>query len=93
AKEAQEAQDRKEQEEQAAKEAREDQGSEASEKPEDKQGGLAAYQGVEKQVEPREMTEQEAKMLLEGYKGEEATGRTIKMRQRPVNMPEPARDW
>jgi hypothetical protein len=39
------------------------------------------------------MSEEEAKMLLEGYKGEEATGRAIKMRQRPVKMSEPEKDW
>ena len=39
------------------------------------------------------MSEQEAKMLLEGYKGEEATGRVIKMRRKPIDMPEPAKDW
>jgi hypothetical protein len=40
-----------------------------------------------------EMTEQEAKMLLEGYKGEEATGKVIKMRRKSIDMPEPAKDW
>jgi hypothetical protein len=39
------------------------------------------------------MTEQEAKMLLEGYKGEEVTGKAIKMRRKPVDMPEPLKDW
>jgi len=39
------------------------------------------------------MSEEEAKMLLEGYKGEEATGRVIKMRRQHVDMPDPAKDW
>jgi hypothetical protein len=39
------------------------------------------------------MTEQEAKMLLEGYKGEEATGRVIRMRKRPISLSEPEKDW
>ena len=39
------------------------------------------------------MTAEEAKMLLEGYKGEEATGRAIKMRQKPIKMSEPVKDW
>ena len=80
-------------EEEKGREVQEGQGPEEAGKPEEKQGGLAAYQGAGKQSEPGEMTEQEAKMLLEGYKGEEATGRTIKMRQKPINMSEPAKDW
>jgi hypothetical protein len=39
------------------------------------------------------MTEEEAKMLLEGYKGEEATGQSIKMRRKQVSMPDPDKDW
>jgi hypothetical protein len=39
------------------------------------------------------MSEQEAKMLLEGYKGEEATGRVIKMNRKQINMTEPTKDW
>jgi hypothetical protein len=39
------------------------------------------------------MTEEEARMLLEGYKGEEATGQTIRMRRKQVPLPEPEKDW
>jgi hypothetical protein len=57
------------------------------------EGGLAAYQGVQKQSEGGEMTEQEATMLLEGYKGEEATGRAVKMRRKTLDIPEPVKNW
>jgi hypothetical protein len=43
--------------------------------------------------EQKEMTESEAKMLLEGYKGEEATGQSIRMRRKQVPMPEPDKNW
>ncbi|MDD5423151.1 MAG: hypothetical protein PHT32_07025, partial [Candidatus Omnitrophica bacterium] len=56
-------------------------------------GGLTAYQSPQEQGEPGEMSEQEAKMILEGYKGEEATGGAIKMMKKRVNLPEPSRDW
>ena len=39
------------------------------------------------------MTAGEAKMLLEGYKGEEATGQSIRMTRKSVQMSEPAKDW
>ncbi|MCX5686774.1 MAG: hypothetical protein NTW09_04885, partial [Candidatus Omnitrophica bacterium] len=55
-------------------------------------GGLEGYQSPEPQ-EGREMSEQEAKMMLEGYKGEEATGRAVRMRKRVIDLPEPAKDW
>ena len=41
----------------------------------------------------KDMSEEEAKMLLEGYKGEEATGQTIRMRRKQVPMPEPEKNW
>jgi len=32
-------------------------------------------------------------MLLEGYKGEEATGKVVRMRKKPIQMSEPLKDW
>jgi hypothetical protein len=60
---------------------------------EEEDSGLTAYQSPQQTAEPGQMTEQEAKMLLEGYKGEEATGKTIKMRKKRIDMPEPSKDW
>jgi len=51
---------------------------------------LAFYQSEQGE---REMSPEEAKMLLEGYKGEEATGKAVKMRQRPFTISEPDKDW
>ena len=39
------------------------------------------------------MTKEEAAMLLEGYKGEEATGQSIHMRRKQVPLPEPDKNW
>ena len=56
--------------------------------------GLEFYQASDEQNgQSGEMSEQEAKMLLEGYKGEEATGKVIKMRNRPIELSEPIKDW
>jgi Ca-activated chloride channel homolog len=57
------------------------------------QEGLQAYQSPGSEGEGREMSEQEAKMMLEGYKGEEATGRAVRMRKKRIDLPEPLRDW
>jgi len=67
--------------------------AEDKEKGKDEKGGLTAYQAPQSQADQGEMSEQEAKMLLDGYRGEEATGKTIRMRCKPVNEPEPERDW
>lgn len=87
-------QQQEEQEKSAEQEAGEDKGGEGEDKggEGEKSGGLEAYQSPEEQ-EGREMSEQEAKMLLEGYKGEEATGRAVRMRKRVIDLPEPAKDW
>lgn len=53
--------------------------------------GLQFYQPPQKEGE--EMSKQQAKMLLEGYKGEEATGRAIRMMRQPVDLAEPEKDW
>ena len=90
----------KPQEPQAAKEA----GQEEKEKPqaaagaEEKKGkpeesGLQAYQAPQSEGNGEEMSAQEAKMLLEGYKGEEATGRAVKLRRKKIDLPEPVKDW
>lgn len=60
---------------------------------EGKNKGLEFYQSPSEPVEPGQMTEQEARMLLEGYKGEEATGRAVRMRKQPMDISEPSRDW
>jgi len=39
------------------------------------------------------MTEGEARMLLEGYRGEEASAQSVKMRRKQVPLPEPDKDW
>ncbi|HPM42758.1 MAG TPA: hypothetical protein PLV52_02905, partial [Candidatus Omnitrophota bacterium] len=57
------------------------------------QGGLEFYQAPQKDQDPGEMSEREAKMLLEGYKGEEATGRAVKLRTKHIDVSEPSRDW
>lgn len=76
---------------QGKEERREEQEGELQ-KGEDK-GGLAAYQSPASAGEERQMSEQEARMMLEGYKGEEATGRAVHMRKKNIDLPEPSRDW
>ena len=66
---------------------------EAEEKKKADDKGLQFYGGAQEREEPGEMSEKEANMLLEGYKGEEATGRAIRMRRKPVQMSEPVKDW
>lgn len=55
------------------------------------QQGIQFYQQAK--GEPRQMSEEEAKMLLEGYKGEEATGQTVRMRRKQVPFSEPEKNW
>jgi Ca-activated chloride channel family protein len=64
-----------------------------NEKERPEQGGLQAYQGSQSEENGVEMSAQEAKMLLEGYKGEEATGRAVKLRQKKIDLPEPSKNW
>ena len=78
---------------QSGGQAQEEKQKEEQKKPQG-QGGLAAYQADQaKEGEPQEMSEQDAKMLLEGYKGEEATGRVMRMQKKHVDESEPAKDW
>ena len=70
----------------------------AEEKPEEKkekpeESGLQAYQAPQSGERGVELSEQEAKMLLEGYKGEEATGRAVRLRRKKIDLPEPTKDW
>lgn len=55
--------------------------------------GLEFYQAPQGEGEEREMTKEEAAMLLEGYKGEEATGRQIRMRREAIRVSDPDKDW
>ncbi len=59
----------------------------------EEQAGLQAYQAPQAEGQGVEMSAQEAKMLLEGYKGEEATGAVVRMRKKRIDLPEPAKDW
>ena len=54
---------------------------------------MQAYQAPQSEGQGAEMSEQEAKMLLEGYKGEEATGMAVRMRKKKIDLPEPSKDW
>ena len=84
----------KEEQQDAAKEGQKNQPAQEKESAGEKdKGGLESYKSPGSEGEAREMSEQEAKMMLEGYRGEEATGRTVRMRKKTVDLPEPARDW
>ena len=54
---------------------------------------MQAYQAPQSGEGGQEMSAQEAKMLLEGYRGEEATGRAVRLRRKKIDLPEPAKDW
>ncbi len=70
-------------------------GEKTSQSGDEKDGseGLQVYQPPQSQEVAQEMSEQEARMLLEGYKGEEASGRTVKMRRKVLPLAEPVKDW
>ncbi len=76
----------------SGKEGEENKEEENKGKQEEKAPSFESYNAPEEET-TGEMTEGEAKMLLEGYKGEEATGRAIRLRRKPIEMPEPAKDW
>ncbi|MFA5147400.1 MAG: tetratricopeptide repeat protein [Candidatus Omnitrophota bacterium] len=67
-------------------------GEDAKESGEKEGGGLESYASPQRDEE-REMSEEEAKMLIEGYRGEEVTGKVIKMRKKQVDLPEPSKNW
>lgn len=74
--------------EEKKEEVPEDKEEQAKKQKEEK--GLEFYQTPE---EPREMNEGEARMLLEGYKGEEATGKSVRLRRKPIQIDEPVKNW
>lgn len=75
-----------------AEEKRSDEEGSREEERKQKQDGLEAYQSPQEESRG-EMSEEEAKMLLEGYKGEEVTGKALRLRKKPIAIQEPARDW
>lgn len=60
---------------------------------EEKEGESLEFYETPQAEGSREMSEEEARMLLEGYKGEEVTGRMIRIRRKPIKEPEPPKDW